>query len=248
MPRTSDVRQRGGAAVKCVRGVERHTEFVVFEAGRDVRVGLGIDVRIHAETHRRPLAEASRHPVQMIEFAGRFDVEAVDRMVERLRHFGVGLADAGKHDPCRIAARRDHARQLAARYDVKPAAEPREQVEHAQIRIGLYRVADEMRDAGERRVELAKRAFKRGARVDEARGSKPCGDVRKRNRLRRRVRRHDTRTPSLLPAVGLHVGHGTIGRLIAFARRWGCGGCARRARLGRRKLQGALDAASAPSQ
>src|SRR5438552_1915959 len=180
---SADVRQGGGAAVDRMRGVERDAEFALLEPGRDVRVGLGIHVWIHPETHRRPFAQATRDTVEMLQLAGRFDVEAMDRQLERLRHFRIGLADSGEHDLGRIAACGNHPRQFAARHDVEAAAESREQIDDAEIRDGLQRVADEVRDAGEGRIELAKRALEGGAGIDEARGSVPRRDVRERDRF-----------------------------------------------------------------
>src|SRR5258706_8869304 len=119
----------------------------------------------------------------MLQLAGRFDVEAMDRKLERLRHFGIGLANSGEHDLGRIAACSNYPRQFAARHDVEAAAESREQIDDAKIRIGLHRVADEVRDAGEGGVDLAIRALEGGAGIDEARGSVPRRDVRERDRF-----------------------------------------------------------------
>ena len=101
---------------------------------------------------------------EMLELARRFDVEAEDAGGERRFHFGVALADAGEHDLARIAAGGDDARELAAGHDVEAAAEPREQVEDRERRIRLHRVADEVRNAGERRVERPVRAASARAR------------------------------------------------------------------------------------
>ena len=84
---------------------------------------------------RLPSRPATR--LQMLQLAGRFDVEAVDREFERLRHFVLGLADSGEHDLGWIAARGDHTRQFAARHDVEATAQPRENVEHARFELAL---------------------------------------------------------------------------------------------------------------
>ena len=92
-----------------------------------------------------------------------------------------GLADAGEHDPCGIAAGGDDARELAAGDDVEAAAEAREEVQDSEVGIGLERIADEMGDAPERLVEGAEAAFERRARVHVARRAEALGDRRQRH-------------------------------------------------------------------
>src|SRR6266511_3282533 len=93
-------------------------------------------------------------PVEMygcvrVELGSRFDVEAQDAGGERGFHFGGALADAGEHDLRRIAARRDHAGELARRHNVESAAEARERGQHAEVRVRFHRVAHKMRHAVE---------------------------------------------------------------------------------------------------
>jgi len=57
-------------------------------------MSLRIDVRIDPEADRRLLAERAGDPVQMLELARRFDVEAEDAEPQRAAHFGFGLAHA----------------------------------------------------------------------------------------------------------------------------------------------------------
>src|SRR5262249_46773676 len=72
-------------------------------------------------------------------------------------------------------------RELAARNDVEAAPQAREDIEHRQVRVGLEGVADEVRNAGECLVVLAKGALQRGAGVHEARRAVARGDVGKRD-------------------------------------------------------------------
>ena len=122
------------------------------------------------------LARAACDRVQELELGRRLHVEAVDPCGERGSHLVGGLADAGEDDLSGFAARGEDTRELAPRDDVEAAAGPREQVEHREVRIRLDRIADEMRDAGEGRVEFAEAALDRGARVDEARRAEPLRD------------------------------------------------------------------------
>jgi len=105
----------------------------------------------------------------------------VNRKLEGLRHFVIGLADAREHDLGRVGASRDRARQLTARHDIESAPQACEQVEDAEVRIGLHGVADEVWNAGERCVELTKRVLERGAGIYEAGRSEARRDGRERH-------------------------------------------------------------------
>ena len=100
-----------------------------------------------------------------------------------------------------------------------------------------------MRHAGESRIELAESALERRAGVDETRGAEARRDVRERNAFDGELAVAIGEARSLLPAVGLHVGHGAVRHVVTHPHRW------RRRRRGRaalggRKFQRALDAAS----
>ena len=98
-------------------------------------------------------------------------------------HLLLRLAHAGEDDLAGIAARREHARELAARNDVEPASQARKEVQHREARIGLDRVAHQVVGAGERRIVGAPGLDERRARVDEARRSVLLGDPAERDRL-----------------------------------------------------------------
>ena len=144
---------------------------------------FGVDVRIHAEAHRRPHADGVRDGGEAVELGRRFDVEAVDAGRKRRAHLGFGLADAREHDVRRITAGGDHARELAARHDVEAASHPREHVQHGEVRVGLQRVEDPMRQAFERAVERAEVRLERRSRIDVAGRSEALGDPRERHAL-----------------------------------------------------------------
>ncbi len=72
----------------------RDAKFVAFEAGGNVRMGLGVHVRVYADAHRRPRAERQRHFAQYLKFALALDIEAADACLQGVAHFGTGLADA----------------------------------------------------------------------------------------------------------------------------------------------------------
>ena len=73
-----DAFERGGVRVKRrdVRVVD--SELVAPPAGGDLVVGLGIDIRVDAERHRRPRAGSARGCVESLQLGRRFDVELTD--------------------------------------------------------------------------------------------------------------------------------------------------------------------------
>ena len=110
----------------------RYAEFVALQACGDVGMGLGIHVRIHADAHGCPDAHALSHAAQYFELGFAFHVEAAYADTQGLAHFRARLANAGKDHRGRVAARGQHASELAARDDVEPAPGLREQLQHRQ--------------------------------------------------------------------------------------------------------------------
>ena len=96
---------------------------------------------------------------------------------------GRGLAHAREHDLLRIPARRDHARELAARHNVESATRSREEIQHRKVGVRLDGVADKVRLPVEGGIELAIAAFDGGAGIDEARRAEALGDGCKRDTL-----------------------------------------------------------------
>ena len=117
---------------------------------------------------------------EALELARGLDVEAQDAGVERRPPSRLRVLPTPENTTLsRIAAGGEHARELAAGDDVEAAAETREQIEHREVRVRLHRVADEMRQAANARVELAVRAFERRARIDVAGRAEALGDRRR---------------------------------------------------------------------
>ena len=216
---------------------------------------LRIDVGIDAKADRRDLACAFGDALEVLELARGLDVEAEDVQRRAPAQLLVGLADAGEHDLARIAAGRDHARELAAGHDVEAAAQAREDVEHGEVRVGLHRVADEMRQRRERAVELAVGGLERGARIHKAGGAETRRDVGERHALDAELaipigeRGHSFW--SLFSSGAVLVPAAVACRV--YPTRWSPGprraaGRSAQARLARRKLQRAFDSASGRSR
>ena len=161
--------------------IVRDAELVLAQPGRDVRMRAGVDVRIHAQRHRGALAERAGDAVQPQQFALGLDVEAAHARLQGHAHLGLALADAREHDPSRVAAGRQHPRQLAPRDDVEPGALARQQVDHRQVRVRLQRIADQ-------HVARACGTLELGERIDDrapsSRRRSACRNARRSLRVR----------------------------------------------------------------
>src|SRR5258706_3300336 len=94
------------------------------------------------------------------------------------------LAHAGENSLGCAASRGETPRQLAARDDIEARAQPREDVQHREIGIGLDRIADEDVVPRASLAELAVCELQRGARIDVARRAETLRDLRERHALR----------------------------------------------------------------
>ena len=90
--------QRRGALVDAFHFGDVDAELVLAQAGGDVGVRGGVDVRVDAQGHARLHAAARRQRVEQRQFGFGFAVEAVDALVERVLDLVGGLADAGEDD------------------------------------------------------------------------------------------------------------------------------------------------------
>ena len=94
---------------------------------------LRVDIGIDPQRDRGPLAGRSGNSGKPAQFGKRFDVEALDAGRERCPHFPGLLSHTGKNDFGWIGSGSKHARELATRDDVKPAAQAREFPEYGQV-------------------------------------------------------------------------------------------------------------------
>jgi hypothetical protein len=94
------------------------------------------------------------------------DVEAAHAGFEREAHLFARLADAREHHLGRAATGGQHALQLAGRDDVEAAACFGQGLQHGEARIGLHRIADQVRAAGQCALVAGRGGAHRVARVD----------------------------------------------------------------------------------
>ena len=106
-------------------------------------MGLGIDVRVHPKSDAGLLAACLGHFAQRAKFGLRFNVESENAGFECERHLLSGLSDAGEGDAVSRHMDRERAAELAFGHHVHTGAERGQRGEHAEIGVGLDRVADE---------------------------------------------------------------------------------------------------------
>ena len=145
-----------------------NAKLVLAQAGGDVGMRSSVDVWIDTERHRRASPQLPRHRGHALQLGRGLEVDAIDVLFQRQSDLIRGLADAREQDLARVAAGRQHARQLAARDDVEAGAQARQQGEHRQIRIRLDRVAQHRVAPVQRLREFPVRALDRRAGIDVA--------------------------------------------------------------------------------
>ncbi|MNZ26104.1 hypothetical protein D3C78_432870 [compost metagenome] len=181
------VRQGGGMGVDGFRFVDGDAELVFLEAGGDVGMGAGIHVGVHPQRHRGLHFHGRGHVLQALQLVARLDVEAVHAGFQGAAHVVAALADAGEDDAPGRAAGGEDAFQLAAGNDVEARPLARQQVQHAEVGVGLDRVADHARHAGQGVGIGLVAGLDMGAGVDVGGRAEPGGDIGQRYAFREQL-------------------------------------------------------------
>ena len=137
-----DSLQTGGGAVEPLRLIDIDTELVLAATGRDLFVGLGVDIGIDAQRDRRLPPHRPRDVAQYLQLDLGFDVELPNPGLQRERHFGAGLADPGEYGPSGRDTGRQRPAQLSLRHHIGAGAAGREGGDHGDVRVGLDGIAD----------------------------------------------------------------------------------------------------------
>ena len=96
-----------------------NAKFVAGQAGRDVRVGFGIDIRVDADAHGRALAHFQRHGVEGVQLRQAFDIEAANAGFQGKAHLGACFAYARKDDGFGFGANQQRTLNFTSRNGVK---------------------------------------------------------------------------------------------------------------------------------
>ncbi len=123
--------------------VDLEAELRRVQPGRDVGVGLRVDVRVHAQGDGRLLPELAGDLAEELQLALALDVDGANLRFEGGLQLRSGLADAAVDDAVRGDPRLQRAEQLAAADDVGPAAEGRQPLQQSEVAVGLDGVGDE---------------------------------------------------------------------------------------------------------
>src|SRR6266542_4436440 len=153
--RHDEVLQAPRPAEDLARHSDVHSELVVLQAGRDVGMGLRVDVRIDAQGYPRGFPLPLSRGVNLLHLALRLHVEREEARGDPILDFLVRLAHTREDNPVRGETRLETGAQLPTRDDVRSRAQLCQETQDGQIRIGLGRVTDQMRDPGEGPVEAA---------------------------------------------------------------------------------------------
>ena len=133
------------AAIDGAGAVNVDAEFVLAQAGGDVRVSFGEDVGIDAQCDAGALLQFRGALGEQVEFAFALDVEEQDARAQGEIDFRGGLADAGEDDAlgcCFIYGQ--NALELAAGHDVETCPLAVEELENGQCGVRFYRIADQV--------------------------------------------------------------------------------------------------------
>jgi hypothetical protein len=161
--------------------VDRHAELVGLEAGGDVGMAAGVDVRVDADRHlgaRLPFPGDRVEPFQLSRGLG---VDRPHAELHGLRQFGVGLRHAGEDDLRGDEAGAQRDVDLPARVGVDAAAEAAQQAHQRERRVGFQGVVDGVRVVAERGVDGAIAGGDGRRAIDVERRPVDAGDLGERN-------------------------------------------------------------------
>ena len=172
----------GGQAPQQRRGeLDGHAELVEALPGGDVRVGVGVDVRVHPQGDPGLHAARAGQRVDAVRFAVRLDVDGLHAEGDRVVELVARLADAGEDDLRRLEAGPQGRLDLAPRVRVGAGAEVPEQAQDGERGVRLEGVVNGVGVSRERRVEGGARAPDEARAVDVDGRPGPAGDLRHRN-------------------------------------------------------------------
>ena len=156
-PHRLEPRLSGVIAIELPHLLERHAELVRLEPRGDVRVALGVDVRIHAQ--RDPHRRRQRHGARgdAVELSRRLGVDRLHAQRHGAVQLVAGLAHAGEDDLIGDEPGAQRHFDLASRVGIGLGAERPQQAHQRQRRVRFERIVD---GVGMRRQPLGKGAIR----------------------------------------------------------------------------------------
>src|SRR5205823_13945607 len=170
------VRHGPGPGVVHERLAEVDPELALLEAGRDVGMGLRVDVGVHAEADRRAHPAPRRHALDGVELLRRLDVDHEEVRVERGLELRLALAHAREDDLPAVGAGAERLPELALRHDVEARSLARQETQDGEVVVRLDGEADEVRDSPKGGVESTKTIEDRRLAVHVERSAERGGE------------------------------------------------------------------------
>ena len=160
---------------------DRHTKLVGLESRRNVRMTLGVDVRIYPQGDAGADLAGDGEPIDPFDLTGGLGVDRHDAEIDGLGQLGRTLSHPGEDDLGRDEAGAERYVDLAAGVGVRTGAERAQQACDGERRVRLQRVVQRGR-VGRERVGDRSVTFgdDRGA-VDVERGAFSRSDVAQRD-------------------------------------------------------------------
>ena len=154
-----------------------HAKLVALESGGDIGVGLGVDVRVHADADRRGLAFCDGHFAQNLQLCFAFHVETQNASLQRLPHFQARFTHAGKNHLAGIATGGNDTLQFTTRDDVESTPLAGKKLQQRQRGVGFHGIADMQLASGETTLVSGQCIAHGGHRIDEKRRAVLLGKV-----------------------------------------------------------------------
>ena len=136
-----------GGRILLGRLLDIDSELVFSEAGRDVRMGLWVHVRVDPNGDRRLRTQCPGHIVELKEFLRGLHIKHQDLRFQRIGHVLGLFANAGEDDLPRIYLCLECPVQFATGDNVHASPFAGEEPQDGQVGIGLHGKAREMGDA-----------------------------------------------------------------------------------------------------
>src|ERR1019366_5828852 len=168
----------GGFGVEFARASDRHSELVLAQARRNIRMSLDRDIWIHPEGYPRYRARTDCTLRQSPEFRLALHIEQQDSGFQGCGHLFTRFPNAGKDDflsPPPVS--NQHPLQLAAGNYIKSASLARQQAQKVYVRICLYRVANGVGDTVELLLKDGEPLKDRRCRVNVKRCAIALGEL-----------------------------------------------------------------------
>ncbi len=127
----------------------------------DMRVRVGVHLRIDADGDRRDCAELPGDDRRAFQFLRGLNVQAADPCLQCPGDLCLPFADPGEYHLSCIATGTQHPGQLATGHDVEARTQPGHDLQHAQTGIGLDGEAHQMGTI-EGRIKVTPALFQQG--------------------------------------------------------------------------------------